>query len=226
MKKISAALFIFLLSFSALALPPTVEVDRLLLQAKSALDTKDYAQATESLTKAEKLGVKLPDTFYYHYSRAYAGTGKLELGLDMLERYLSLSGSNGKFYQEALVEMNNIEAAIKKRDAEKDAERKRYKAQLAEYQKSVDDCPDIYQRAVDQANNMFRKYTKACEGDNEHASCEYIQRMIDRNGPQYNDKRIDRLKYWARELEDLQRSSSYEYCLDRYTKPEMPAALR
>lgn len=185
-------------------------VDCLLLQTKAALDKKDYAQAAESLANAEKLNVQLSDIFYYHYGRAYACTVKLEQGQVMLERYLTLPGTNRKFYPEVLIEMNRIESAIKKRDAEKNA----------------DDCQHRYARAVEHANNMVRKYTKACEADSGHASCEYIQRMIDRNGPQYNDKRIDSMKYWIKELNELDSSSSYKYCLDKYTKPELPSILR
>ena len=126
MKRLTSMLIALTLSANAWALPPEIEADRLLLKAKAALDASDYALATDSLMKAEKLPVKLPDTFYYHYGRASFGSGKLEQARDLLEKYLTLSGTKGKFYQEALVEMNNIEAAIKKRDAEiekRDADR-------------------------------------------------------------------------------------------------------
>lgn len=133
MKRLTSLLIAFILTANAWALPPEIEADRLLLKAKAALDASDYALATESLMKAEKLPVKLPDTFYYHYGRASFGSGKFEQSRELLEKYLTLSGTKGKFYQEALDKMNNIEVEIQKRDAEikkREAEKDAALAQL------------------------------------------------------------------------------------------------
>lgn len=110
------AVSLFMLS-AAWALPPEVELDRLLLQAKSAFDAGNFTKAVESFAKAEKLGVTLPPTFYFHYGLASANSGQHEKGRAMLEQYLNASGAKGKFYKEALVEINNIERAINTRDA-------------------------------------------------------------------------------------------------------------
>lgn len=144
MKKIYLMLFVATFALSAHALPPQVEADRLQLQAKSALDAEDYAQAAESLAKAEKLGVKLPDTFYFHYGRALAGTGDLDRAQSMLDRYLEHAGSKGKFYKEALVELNNIEAAQKQRAAEADR-----KASLIQRMSEIEPNIERYSRISD-----------------------------------------------------------------------------
>lgn len=117
-KRISLVLISTVLSMSAwAALLPQIEMDRLLLQAKAALDAKNFAQASESLANAEKLGIALPDTFYYHSGRANAGAGRLEQAQASYSKYLEMSGTKGKFYQEALIGMNEVEAAVNARNA-------------------------------------------------------------------------------------------------------------
>ncbi len=159
-------------SEATFALPPAVELDRLLLQAKSALDAKDYAQATESLSKAEKLGVKLPATFYYHYGLAYAGTGQLEKGHSMLEKYLELSGTKGKFYREALEELNKIEAAIKARDAKADRNAKKMADFMLAKNAQKGELDHCYHLAELSAKN-WEQSCKQAEADcqNNHDKC-------------------------------------------------------
>lgn len=222
MKRLIVLLCIFAFSASVWALSPQTEAVRLLLQAQAAEKAKDYAQAAESLSKAEKLGVKLPDTFYYHYGLAYVRTGKFEQGREMLERYLDLSGNKGKFYQEALVLLNDIEAAIKKKNAEKeaaikkqeeerDAARKKYASALKEYESNVEYCPKKFQYELDELEQASldalayckRKWGSACnpESDNDFVS------------------KRKRFLFTRRDGVDA-------YCNDRYTKPEIPAVLR
>ena len=155
MKRLTSMLIALTLSANAWALPPEIELDRLLFQAKSALDARDYALATDSLMKAEKLPVKLPDTFYYHYGRASFGSGKFEQARDLLEKYLTLSGTKGKFYQEALVELNNIEAAIKKREADRVAEiEKREADRVAAEAKDAKDAKEAQAMWRDPKTNL------------------------------------------------------------------------
>ena len=95
-RALAAVLFaLCLLPMTTLALPPAVETDRLLLQAKTALDKADalsrdaassnrdqalkeqYALAASAFEKAEALGTKLPSSVPYHHGVALAGIGKL-----------------------------------------------------------------------------------------------------------------------------------------------------
>lgn len=125
MKRISLLLLALAFSANVWALPPEIEVDRLLLQAKAALDESEYAQAIASLAKAEKLGTKLPDTFYYHYGFALFKIDDIEKSRRMLERYLDETGTKGKYYREALETLNAVEKRsleIEKIKQQKDAE--------------------------------------------------------------------------------------------------------
>jgi tetratricopeptide (TPR) repeat protein len=220
MKRIFSLLITLALSASAWALAPEIEMDRLLIQAKTALDASDYAQATESLSKAEKLGVKLPPTFYYHYGRAYAGTGKLEQGRDMLEKYLNMSGTRGKFYQEALVALNNIESTLRKREADAAAlaEQKKiekqialkkyeealneYNQKLATYERGRNDCPFEY------ANKMDRQRKSVME-----------RNMARSRGNYDSSKDPEAEALWEKRND---RDAQTEYCNDRYREPKRP----
>lgn len=108
MKNFKLLLAVAVLSVNIWALPPQVEADRLFVKAKDALDSKDYATAVQSLSKAQKLGVKLPDTFSYHYGTALLGMGNYDEALKMLDSYLA-QGSTAKFYKEALEKYNFAE---------------------------------------------------------------------------------------------------------------------
>lgn len=130
-------LLLLALAFSAgvWALPPQIEVDRLLLQAKTALDANDYTQATASLAKAEKLGTKLPDNFYYHYGYALFKMDDIEKSRRMLERYLNETSTKGKFYREALETLNAVEKRsleIEKIQQQKEAESRKARERQAQ----------------------------------------------------------------------------------------------
>ncbi len=224
---------LFASALSAHALPPQVEADRLLLQAKSALDAKDYAQARESLSKVEKLGVKLPDTFYYHYGRALASTGDFERAQSMLDKYLTLSGTKGKFYKEALVEMNNVEAAIKKRDADKladinkreaerDADRVKYNKELTEYRENIQKCPELFATRVNNARERLDKAERECTNQWGNFCDQYEEKY---GSPSTYGAGLERQK--AKEnLEEYERTSSDAWCSGRYSEPAIPKSLR
>ncbi|MGZ3182127.1 MAG: hypothetical protein ACXU8N_06780 [Telluria sp.] len=103
MKRLLAASTLFL-SLHALALPPKVEADRLMLQAKNALDKKDYAKAVDAFDRADKLGIALPESYYLQYGSALAAQKKWSAAHDVLEGYLNKFGDTGKFYKEALAQ--------------------------------------------------------------------------------------------------------------------------
>ncbi|MFZ2890509.1 DUF1566 domain-containing protein, partial [Sulfuricurvum sp.] len=96
------------LSSTLYALPPQVEADRLGLAAKTAMEAKDYKTAVEKLEAMQKLGVKLPDTFSYHYGVSLLETGRYKDALAMFDEYLS-QGQGAKFYKEALERYNLAE---------------------------------------------------------------------------------------------------------------------
>ncbi|WP_157691529.1 hypothetical protein [Noviherbaspirillum autotrophicum] len=147
MKRIGLLLVALSFSAVALALAPEIEADRLLLQAKTALDANDYAQATASLAKAEKLGTKLPDTFYYHYGYALFKMDDIEKGRRMLERYLNETGTKGKFYREALETLNAVEKRsleIEKIKQQKEAESRKASERQAQIDANWHTLPMAY----------------------------------------------------------------------------------
>ena len=111
------------LSSSAWAgLPPEIELDRFLLQAKSALDAKDYKTAIQSLENAAQLNIRLPETYYFHLGRAYSGSENWSEAREAYQKYLEATGTNGKFYREALEDFNQVD--IKWIQSKKEAEKR------------------------------------------------------------------------------------------------------
>jgi len=113
MKKHWAALLFALSAGSALALPPAVELDRLLLHANAALDAKAYAEAAENLAKAQKLGIALPENFALSYATALNGMGKTDEAKRVLENYLNKHGTKGASYKPVLALLVQIESGDK-----------------------------------------------------------------------------------------------------------------
>lgn len=110
MKKHWIALVLALSAGTALALPPAVEMDRLMLHAKTALDAKAYAEAAENLAKAQKLGIALPEEFALSYATALKGMGKPDEAKRVLEAYLNKHGTKGASYKPVLALLVQIES--------------------------------------------------------------------------------------------------------------------
>jgi hypothetical protein len=86
MKKLLAALLMTLTAGTALALPPAVELDRLMLHAQTALDAQSYSEAADNLATAKKLGIALPENFALRYATALNGLGKANEAKAVLEK--------------------------------------------------------------------------------------------------------------------------------------------
>lgn len=109
MKKLLAALLMTLTAGTALALPPAVELDRLMLHAQTALDAQSYAAAADNLDKAKKLGIALPENFALRYATALNGLGKANEAKAVLEKYLNSHGTKGPSYKAVLALLVQIE---------------------------------------------------------------------------------------------------------------------
>lgn len=110
MKKYGIVFLLALSAGTALALPPAVELDRLMLHAKTALDANAYAEAAENLGKAQKLGIVLPENFAVSYATALNGMGKPDEAKRVLEAYLNKHGTKGASYKPALALLVQIES--------------------------------------------------------------------------------------------------------------------
>lgn len=113
MKKYLATLLMTLAAGTALALPPAVELDRLMLHAQTALEAGAFAEAADHLAKAQKLGLALPENFALNYATALNGLGKTAEAKGVLEKYLNKYGTRGPSYKPVLVLLVQIESGGK-----------------------------------------------------------------------------------------------------------------
>lgn len=112
MKALFTSLLMILSVGTALALPRAVELDRLMLHAKAALNAKSYQEAADHLSQAKKLGIALPESFPLDYATALAGLGRTDDAKGILDEYFKRYGTKGASYKEVLellVRMENQE---------------------------------------------------------------------------------------------------------------------
>ncbi|GMV91132.1 MAG: hypothetical protein AMXMBFR82_09100 [Candidatus Hydrogenedentota bacterium] len=104
---------------------PSIEADRLILQAEEYANEGRWKEAADTLAKVEsleeKLSGSLPVEFYFRvgstYARAYSpseGSSALDMARkarSYLTKYLNLAGRDGASYKEALSALGRIEKA-------------------------------------------------------------------------------------------------------------------
>lgn len=160
MNRFAVLLISCFLSTSVWALSPQIEADRLLLQAKTSLDAKDYGKAIQSLEKAITLNIKMPETFYFHLGKAYSGAKQWDKAQAAFEKYLDQAGSQGKFYREALEAFNLAESESAKDRA--------YAEALSSYQLEMEQYKPLYDEYRAQKDKC--DYARSDEG--RHESCD------------------------------------------------------
>lgn len=144
--KVAPLLFALLwFSMPAQALPPQVEADLLMKEIGEAMKAGRYEGLSEKFQRVAELRVNVPETFEFHWGKTLYQSKDYEGALLHLDRYLSKSGSNGKFYTEAL----GLYSKAKESDAPRQLQEK-LRSQLAEYTargvdfgngKAFRDCP-------------------------------------------------------------------------------------
>ncbi|EMS78410.1 Lcl C-terminal domain-containing protein [Desulfotignum phosphitoxidans] len=125
----------------AMALPPAMEADKLLLSAEDKLNKGDYKAAGQDLKKITVLKIKLPVDYYYQYGRYLAATRQAVEAKRNLETYLDKAGEKGQFYSAALKVYSEVEANEKRWAKEIEAEKRRIEAakrRLARYKNNND----------------------------------------------------------------------------------------
>ena len=87
-------------------LPPEIQVDKLLLQAKMLSEEKDHKGALEAVDRIVALqkehGLTLPEAFPFQYAQTAFAAGSVQATIDSANRYLTAAGREGKYYREAL----------------------------------------------------------------------------------------------------------------------------
>ena len=90
----------------AAELPPEIMADKYLVHAEQLHAAKDYAGAFEVMEKIIALqkehNLKLPDEFHFKYAHVALSADSTRIALESVSKYLSATGKEGKFYNEAL----------------------------------------------------------------------------------------------------------------------------
>lgn len=93
-------------SVASAQLPPEIVADKHLIHAEQLHAAKDYAAAFEVMQKIialqEKHNLTVPDDFHFKYARVALSADSNRIALESVSRYLSATGKEGQFYQEAL----------------------------------------------------------------------------------------------------------------------------
>ena len=94
-------------------LPPEILVDKHLIHAEQLHAAQDYAAAFEVMQEIIALqnehNLTLPDDFYFKYARVALAADSNRIALDSVSMYLSATGKESEFYQEALKVMLKAE---------------------------------------------------------------------------------------------------------------------
>ena len=91
---------------AAVQLPPDMMVDKYLLQAQMLREEKDHKGALEAMSRIVALqkehDLTLPEAFPFQYAQTALAAGLVQAAIESVNRYLSATGREGKYYQEAL----------------------------------------------------------------------------------------------------------------------------
>ncbi len=94
-------------------LPPDILADKHLIHAEQLHAAKDYAGAFEVMQKIIALqkehDLTVPDDFHFKYARVALSADSMQIALESVSNYLSATGKEGEFYQEALKVMLKAE---------------------------------------------------------------------------------------------------------------------
>ena len=94
-------------------LPPEIKADKYLEQAKRLQENRNHRAAVDmmdmivDLQKEHKF--KFPEEFYFRYAQMALPAGRFGTAIKSVKKYLSTYGRRGKYYQEALDLLNQIQ---------------------------------------------------------------------------------------------------------------------
>ena len=95
-----------LFTIASAQLPPEIMVDKHLLLAEQRFEKKDYVGAFKEMEKIVALqkehSLTLPDEFHFRYAQVALSADSTRIALESVTRYLSSTGREGEFYNEAL----------------------------------------------------------------------------------------------------------------------------
>ena len=93
--------------------PPEILADKLLIKAERLRAMEDYAAAFEVMQKIIALqkehNLQLPDEFHFKYARIAFFADSMQIALEAVSKYLSITGKEGEFYTDALALLLDVE---------------------------------------------------------------------------------------------------------------------
>ncbi|MCG8315388.1 MAG: hypothetical protein MI976_19435 [Pseudomonadales bacterium] len=101
-----------LVSYHAQALPPEIEVDRLILAAKEKLATDNFPAAREYLERVTPLKIDPPAEYYLLYGKVYYESDAWEQAKASYEKYVELAGKEADAYEESLRVITELEETL------------------------------------------------------------------------------------------------------------------
>ncbi len=99
----------------AAQLPPSIQADRLLVQAEREIGGGDYAAAVATferiLALQEEHGLPAPPVFWFKYAQVLHQAERYDAAVESVTRYLVEAGASGEHYREALELLDALELA-------------------------------------------------------------------------------------------------------------------
>jgi hypothetical protein len=96
---------------SVWALPPQIELDRLLLAADTELQAGNITTASDYLERVEPLGIAVPPQYHWLKSLVLAEQQQWPAAREHVEKYLTNAGRDAPNYQAALKLLTRVEQA-------------------------------------------------------------------------------------------------------------------
>jgi len=161
---------LFIFATALWALPPQMEADLNLLQAKKAITQGDFHQALTHFKKIEALKVNMPDEFFYHYGKVLIETEKTEQAKQKLEQYLVLSGQNGEYYTKALelyAKADEIKVILENKKVARDKADKAAKEEVKREKAFAETLPHIEDNMVEIPAGTFNMGSNNGESNEE-----------------------------------------------------------
>lgn len=226
MKRLLPLLLVFWISVASAAPPADIQMDITMEKITGLIKEGRDADALPYFAQVEALNTPLPEAFYVYYIRSLEKAGRSKEALQRTTAYFDRYARKGQYYKEIVAAASRLSIVVENQDqATKEAHDKAmatYTESLARYEKSVQECPQMFQGLVTRTRREFANAERACNPPNAACSCEHERRWGTNNCNKRNALRTyDRL---AERLDELSASSAYEYCSGRYTAPRKPVA--
>ena len=122
----------------ALQLPPEIQADRHLMQAKMAIAEQDFLRAKTAMDTILELqaqhDLELPEHFSFQYAEVLDRLGLHDDAIKYVTKYLTVAGRDGKYYRAALKLLDKAEAEMAAVEAARrrlEERRKRFRETIA-----------------------------------------------------------------------------------------------